>query len=776
LKTTHFFNNVSGLNLTDSPFYIKDGQATGGYNYDYVRTGGIQKIRGLSAINSVADTELQSIGLGTHVPQTGSKVVLRAAGTRIQTVDLSSGACTNLANDAASPITAFLSAGSTQAAIMQGFSTPGLDITWITGGGLTLPHGYVNGKVTQNGVPAPTGTFTAVNSGAGSGGAWGAATGVYYYSLALRKASTKAISNAALDQTITIATATDSVLLTLPTGVDTTMYDYWYIYRSSVGGVTGFTAGSIVAMEPTTTTTFRDLHVTYAGSQVVPRAGSVALDNSTLPINTSGVYSWKASADFVTSNVITYTINGGTPLVTNFTTDNATTLAALVTQLLTNINILGAFSDGNHTITITGVAGTVIAITAASVTGGASQPTLTQATITDIVATGAFTSMGIFKKHLVVAAGSSVYFSDTDKSESWPTGLRFTVPSAGPITGVASIGYYSMDGVSDEYLVVFKERETWVVTGSTLWDDVNSWYDLALKHVDNVGCLHQSLAVRAGGYLCWLDYRGAYMWNGQGRPIYTSRPIEAMFGLDGQLDKTGLDLAWATFSRRKNQVMWCISDRTKGTNKVILKLDLRLTKPATNEGIEWGTVIAEGVFMQDALGTALYAGTTFLPSDNEEIILVGDGAGFLYKAYYGATNAGGGIDFSYQTKAFEFGSPAIAKQFSKVVVYIDKSVSADLVMDYWAGYRVLLDQRSTTPVDMAVGGRIAGSFWDLANWDEALWDEGTTEVTAISFNLSGAQNNNQGDSLMLKFSQGDASVPVTIHGFTVFWDELGARK
>ena len=662
------------MNLTDTPFYVKDGQATGGYNYDYVRTGGIQKIRGLAAVNSAADAELISIGLGTHFPLTGNKTVLRAAGTRVQTVDMSSGTFTNLENDIATPVTAILAAGSTQPVLFQGFSTASLDMTWLAGGGLTLPYGFNGTKLTENGVAAPTGTFTAVNQGSGTSGAWGTATGVYYYSIALRKTSTQALSNAALDQAVTIVTATDSVLVTFPTGVDATLYDKWYLYRSSVGGASAFTAGSIVALVDVGTASYIDLNVTFLSAQVVPRSGSVSLDNSQLPA-------------------------------------------------------------------------------------------------------GTYNSITLWKRRLVAAYGNTVCISDTDKSESWPTGLRINLPSAGPITGLSTCGYFSAEGLSDEYLVVYKERETWVITGTTLYNTDSDLYDLELKFVDSVGCITQSLAVRAGGYLCWIDYRGVYMWNGQGKPIYCSRPIESMFSMDGSINKSAMSTCWGAYSRRKNQVMWAVSDRAMGQNKTVLKLDLRLSSPRSADGIVAGVVVSEGVFMQDSHGTALYAGTTYLPGDNEEVILVGDDAGFVHQAYYGATNNGSGIAFSYQTKAFDFGEPTVAKQYSKVVAYIDKSVHADLTLDYWAGYRTSNALRSTVNTDMAVGGNITGAIWDLATWDVAYWDEGdTNSIVPVVFNLNSDQNNNSGDSLMLRFSQNGASVPVTIHGFTVFWDVLAPRK
>ncbi len=100
---------------------------------------------------------------------------------------------------------------------------------------------------------------------------------------------------------------------------------------------------------------------------------------------TAGVYTWTASANFVTSNVITYVINGRS-YSTNFTTDNATTLQAVATQMATDPDVSGAVSNGVHVVTVTGKGGLTIYISGSVVTAGASQATITFATT--VVASG----------------------------------------------------------------------------------------------------------------------------------------------------------------------------------------------------------------------------------------------------------------------------------------------------------------------------------------------------------------------------------------------------
>jgi hypothetical protein len=662
MRKTDFFNNIGGLNVTDSPFTIRDNQASSGWNYEYSTTGAITKSRDRVKINTVADLQTRSLGLGLHNTKSGTKTLVRVAGTKLQSVNISTPSFTDVSEDTAVANSDFFSSSSTQPVIFTPFNTASADIIWAAGGGATSIYGYTGSNVTANGVAAPTGTFTLTNLGAGTGGTF--TTGSYYYAIALRKTGTQALSNAALDQTVTVAGATETVQLTFPTGVDATKYDKWYVYRSAVSGVTGFTTGTLVAQVTVGTATYTDVgNVAVATSQVVPRAGNTT-DNSVLP---SGTY-----------------------------------------KVLTT-----------------------------------------------------------FKRRLVTAQNSTFYLSDLDKPESWPSVNNFTIPTGGNITGVAVISS-NTQGVSspDEFLVIFKETEVWAFTGN----DADDWI---LKFVDSAGCISQSLIVPCNGFICWLDYRGVYMWSGSNKPVYCSRPIEASFYSDGDLDKSKLGLGWGVFYRKTSQVVWFLSHRIRGENKYILRLDLRLSSPQIKNEIVQN--VTEGVFTQGFVTTSMYSGLTYLPDDKQELFLSGDSSGFIYKLYNSYTADGEGITFEYETNHLNLDMPAVAKRFRKVVVWIDEIVSADLTLNYWADYKVSDADKSVSEETMAPKTSQA-SLWDLAVWDVSSWDEYMPKIKGITFNLHAKDNNVEGDAIKLKFIQDDANVPVIIHGYTVFWEEIAVRK
>lgn len=277
-----YYVNDGGLNNTDSPFTALPGQAgSNSRNFEYTKQGAIKKRLGLEQVNATADTELRAIGLNARITKEDLRTLIRSAAQRIQSINTSTGAFTNLTEDTAAAGSTFWDSGTTVPVNGNMFVTPGQDVLWLAGGGASKIYGvYSDTKVTANGVDAPTGSITATPGGSGGS----LAAGTYYYAVALEKASTDASSNAVLD---VIATVTSSQVVTIDftaiTSFDTTKYDNFLVYRSSAGGSTGFTAGALVARVATSSTSYVDTGTDIDSSVVVPRAGNTLLDNSPLP-------------------------------------------------------------------------------------------------------------------------------------------------------------------------------------------------------------------------------------------------------------------------------------------------------------------------------------------------------------------------------------------------------------------------------------------------------------------------------------------------------------
>lgn len=670
LKQADFMDNVGGVNLTDSVFKIKENQAAGGLNWDYVLAGGIRKRPGSPKINSVADSQLYSLGFGQWAPVSGAtKYLFRAAGTKLQLFDTDTPVLTALTQDTAAVNSTPYTSGSTQAVQFTQFSNGVSDVLWTAGGGASgLIGAYSTTKYTANGVQPPTGTFsTAVN--AHNSGSWTAA-GTYFYALVYRKAGTAVFSNAALDVSATTVNTDDTVTLTIGSVPDQTLIDQIWVYRSTRSGVTGFTTGSLIAELASSVTSFVDKgelgNPDILSSQNVPRIASTILDNSPLP-------------------------------------------------------------------------------------------------------SGTYNTLALWGHRLVTSSGSSLYISDVNKSESWPLTNYITVPSAGKITAHAVISFTSPQANSlQELLVIFKEREVWVLSPGSA-SDYTTW---TLLKIDNVGCPQQSLVVYAQGYIAWIDWRGVWLWDGTSKPIYASRLVEPLFGTNGDLDKSKFNVACGAFFRRENQIVWYLSSLTYGEQKYSLKLDVRLTLAGVDQALTGRTL--EAVLIPDVHAFPIYASFAFVPQNgaNEQMVL-GDSSGFCYFASNSNSDGSADYQFRYLTPPLHCGNPNVQKQFHKVIAWVESIGDWSLYLDYWSDYNMSVDTQSTIGIPMPAGSQTA-ALWDIATWDVSYWDSYTTKLVPLVFNLqAGTSNNAQGVAIQLQFRNDTAEQPIKIHGFSVIYSDLG---
>lgn len=660
---TSYFDNIGGLNTSDSPFKVTDEQATGGLNFEYALTGAVQKRRGALAINTVADTQLKTRGIDIFNTTVGTKTVIRAADRKIQAVDVDAVSFTNLSRDTVAAETDVFPVSTSLTTAFAQYNTDTVSLLNFAGNLDGIYSVYSPTKYTKNGSVAPAGSLTGAVTALGGSFQ---TTGVFRYAVSYTKASTLAESNAEFSTSFTVANVTDSVNLTFSalTSIDTTTYSKINVYRSAVGGSEDFTTGDLIASLTLPVTSYTDTGTATALSVSVPRADSLVLDNSTLP-------------------------------------------------------------------------------------------------------TGTYNTVALWKRRLVTAQGSVLYFSELNVPESWPTVNTITIPSGGPITAVAVISF-NTDFGNDEYLAVFKERELWLVKG-------NDYSDVTLSFIDAVGCPSQSLIAIANGFLTWIDFRGIYLWDGAGKPVFTVRPIDNLFAIDGDLDKSLLQYGSASYFRNRNMVYWFLSSKTYGENSFVIKMDLRLTMADINSTLT-GRIL-DGVFVFDNLAQPVYACKAYLPSaSSDERMIIGDDTGFIYSAYQQFSDASSAIDFNYITPFLDLGSPNVAKRFNKVVVWVESMGDWNLTLDYWSGYRTSLLEKSTLQAPISTESQGTAAIWDVAFWDLAYWDDYSPQLTGVVFNLNNTQGNSEGDCIRLRLRQAGIDQPVTIYGYSVFWNEKGMTK
>lgn len=658
-----YFANTGGMNITDSPFAVKSDQTTGGFNFEYVRTGGFAKSKSPNKINASASISLRTLGMALYNSKTGNKKIVRFSNSRVETLELT-GPYTALAKDDMAASTAIFDADIPVSSVM--FSSPNSDVLWSVGGGASRPVGVVNGtQVTESGVAVPTGLISGVVSALGGSFI---SPGAYRYAVAFRKRSTQAISNVALEIGVTVSATTDKVNITLSgtTNNDTTLYDKIYLYRSAVGGAIGFTTGDLVAQIDSTAIMYTDTGSSISPATPVPRAGNSVLDNSQL-------------------------------------------------------------AEGNYQ------------------------------------------AIDIYRNRLVVAKDNVVYISDVNKPESFIAQVE--IPYGGPVKALKKISFVtpSSSVTNEEILGVWTDERVAVITGTTS-------EDLSLKFVDNAGCAAQNLVVQANGYLYWMDQRGIYLWDGAGKPVYISRPIEGLFNDQGDLDKTQLQLGFGAFYKKQNEVIWYLSHKIFGIQKFMLKLDLRLTLPRVSDTL--GERVLDGVFIPGKTTKPMYGGSAFIypisPSLIDEVYITADDEGNTWRQFYDFSGTGNDAEFQYESAFLNQDKPGIAKRYLKVIAWVDNVGDWPLVLDWWTNYKTGRSEYDTLPVRIVKPRKAA--LWDVAIWDEALWDDFSPRPIALVYNIRSDIGNSEGDSIKVRFRNAGTNEPVTVNGFSIVYQPAGIRK
>lgn len=373
---------------------------------------------------------------------------------------------------------------------------------------------------------------------------------------------------------------------------------------------------------------------------------------------------------------------------------------------------------------------------------------------------GTYNSITLWKRRLVAATGSTIYIGDTNKSESFPTANIITVPSGGDITSLSVISLTTATSSEiDELLVIHKQSEVWVITGSSI-------DDFALKFIANCGAPNQSVVVPTDGYLVWINHRGFYAWNGAGKPKRISAMINDQFERTGEIDKTKLNIAWGVLAEDRHEAQWYLSGKTLGEQQYGLKLDLNSVTGA--EG---------GVFTPDLLSRAHYAGVCFLASAtaSDQLILLGDGQGLIYRGFSGVADGTSTIPMSYITPFLNFGTPTLHKRVHKVVAYVLDNGAFTLTCELWSRFRFGEDTSASRSLQPSTAVEETAVF-DTAIFDTDVFDSATFKVKQLVYNMPPTANNLEGDSFRVEFSESSNTYQPIVYGFSIYYTELAARN
>lgn len=757
-----YFTNNGGLNTADSPFLVQASEATDGQNFDFLVPGGFKKRGGHLALNTVADSQLKTKGLGLwNKPDTARKPI-RAAGVKLQVFDPSAFTFTSLSED-----TSRTSMGTATITIASpgvvSFTAHGLvatdPVVFTTSG--ALPTGITAGTTYYVKTVLTANTFTITNTPFGtvittSGSQSGTHTLFKFTTAFFTTNTTQPVVFSMFNQPST-------GVLWAAGGGASSIYGVYSTSKVTANGVVTPT-GSISATPGGSGGAFASAGY-YRYAVAYHKASTGALGNADL---------FKEAHVTTTDQKVTIDVS---------------TLSNLDTVKYDSIYIyrssVSVAAQGNTEFT----AGDLISILSSGTTtyldNGSYVSTselvpVADSTILDNspLPSGTYRPLTTFKRRLVTAKGTTLYLSDTNKPESWPTIQTIDVPSGGEITALGIISLTSpLSTDTDEALIVHKQSECWILTGDGSLDtnDVPNW---SLKFVSNSGAVTQAAVVQAEGYIAWINYKGVFLWNGSGKPARASRKIWDKFQQSGDLDKSLLGVAFGIYSQKRNEIQWYVSSNALGEQLYVLKLDLTHTITGKQDGV--GHEELDGVFTPDLLSTPFYGGMSFvLASDSiDETIYFGDNAGFMYSGF---TDTGDGatgstsIEMIYTTPYLYQETPGTAKKYNKVLLWVLDNGLYDIEMTFWSDYKNMDSEESSLTQAADPNPSVGNGVWDVGLWDVATFDSAVNRIRPILFNLPATQNNAEGDCIRLSFSQTGSTQTPIIYGFTIYYSIIGLR-
>lgn len=164
-----------------------------------------------------------------------------------------------------------------------------------------------------------------------------------------------------------------------------------------------------------------------------------------------------------------------------------------------------------------------------------------------------------------------------------------------------------------------------------------------------------------------------------------------------------------------------------------------------------------GGFMECNYGKTIRCAHSEEDPDGNEILLMGDDAGFVYRADSGLSFDGESIQCFLRLAFHHSGAPSRIKRYR--LAHVDVATKGPTSLRATVDYSYANPDASFEPVkDLTLRG--GGGFWDISKWNEFRWSAGVQ--AQATFKLEGS-----GYNIGLLFSsEADDELPHTLNGVT----------
>ncbi len=347
----------------------------------------------------------------------------------------------------------------------------------------------------------------------------------------------------------------------------------------------------------------------------------------------------------------------------------------------------------------------------------------------------------IFSNRLVFSGDtnnpSMVYLSELENPEN------FT-----PVTGASSAGAIQVspgDGQkimalktmylpskTEEILVIFKERSTYILTGS----DADTF--AVQKISDEFGAVSARSVVQVGNELMFLSAEGVTSLStatvqGNITANFVSHKIQPQIN---NLNLGKLSDSFALHLRNRQEVWWVVSDGGSVQNQRVLVLNYGLGNSWSRRS---GISAASGLVIDGKLYTGNYSG-------------------IIQQQLKGSSYNGSPIPWVYRTPFYELGSPRVRKRIKDVEVYLKQMATLDINVKFaWDIRRGSRAQQSRT----------ASIVPDTSSsvYNEAVY--GADEYGLLGLSIIRLIPEGSGKYFQMELSGNVSDKPVELQGWTI---------
>lgn len=331
-----------------------------------------------------------------------------------------------------------------------------------------------------------------------------------------------------------------------------------------------------------------------------------------------------------------------------------------------------------------------------------------------------------------------VWFSNIGDPDTWTTGTDYFdvgLSDGQKITGI---------GILDQWLVVFKERSIYILSGSGPSDwKLSATVNNLVNVANSIGCVSHRSVVQVGNDLWFMSNDGvrSLRKNEQGsNPLHglVSGNIQGTIDAlnDGQLGKTV-----ATFF--DNKVYFAFPNGSSTNNNKIAVADLRRPTDKSNNPYAWTTYIgwSPGVW------------TVYEPSSTPQLYY-GEGSAdsLVFQAETGTNDNSATIDFDVQDRMIDLREPSMRKTTRFGIIYAESGGNYDV--------EVSSSTDGTTFTDHGDLNLLSGVVWNSGVWDTTTWGFGTEIRQKFPIQRASEQ-------IQMRFRNNAADQPVKMLPYTL---------